>query len=282
MYNFGCVTTWTGLSFAYAKWISTRPPNVQSIRLLCPRLFRHSSDTGSTTFFILFFFFRNRIGRDALHSICLAPIVNNDAEQLDVNTGRNARWQKRRRRKTNSGDLLERKEKLMFCATFNKEEPRPQQVFFFHNLRRGALRERIGLIGYLNRPEAEAGRWAWCCSSAWRRHIRAIAVWSCAAAAWNPTTPSGPRRQSASRKRFGSWSDAPASGWGPSGWRRRRCSGGTPRGRCCCRKRSTALHNQQKRRVKHNTAAAAAAAEPIRSHSRPVRYYSLGRKSLPS
>ena len=91
MYNFGCMTTWTGLSFAYAKWISTRPPNVQSIRLLCPRLFRHSSDTGSTTFFILFFFFRNRIGRDALHSICLAPIVNNDAEQLDVNTGRNAR-----------------------------------------------------------------------------------------------------------------------------------------------------------------------------------------------
>lgn len=97
---------------------------------------------------------------------------------------------------------------------------------------------------YRSRPAAEAGKWGWWMTSSWPRRTQATGAWRSAAAAWNRSTPWARRQRSAGRTVFGSWSVWRASGSDPSGWARRSCSGGIPRGSGCYRTGAKALERR--------------------------------------
>lgn len=87
---------------------------------------------------------------------------------------------------------------------------------------------------YLHTPAAATGIWAWWSFSFWPRHSRAIAVWNYEVVAWNPSTPSEQRRQSADHTVCDSWTFWPVSGLGRLGSFRTNCNANIPRGSACC------------------------------------------------
>lgn len=58
---------------------------------------------------------------------------------------------------------------------------------------------------YLNKLAVVKGRLRWSMTSFGQLRSLNFVVWSCATAAWSPSTPSAPRQRSEDRKVFGSW-----------------------------------------------------------------------------
>lgn len=58
---------------------------------------------------------------------------------------------------------------------------------------------------YLNKLAVVRGRLRWSMTSFGQLRSLNFVVWSCATAAWSPSTPSAPRQRSEDRKVFGSW-----------------------------------------------------------------------------